>query len=147
MSRNPQMRDIMTPFPYAIELHGSLADAEQMMAQHRIRHLPVTSRGEVYSVLSERELQVALAEASAGARDVRVRDICATDPYIAETTDPLDIVLEEMADRQIGCAVIAEDDRVAGVFTSVDACRAFADFLRANANPPPVEPGRDVDPE
>ena len=120
----------MTPFPYSIELDRYVGDAERMMALRKIRHLPVTSQGEIYSVLSDRDLQLALADRDADAWKMRVRDICVQDPYIADTTDPLDVVLTEMAERQIGCTVVAENDRVAGIFTTVDACRAFANHLR-----------------
>jgi acetoin utilization protein AcuB len=34
-----------------------------------------------------------------------------------------------MADRKYGSAVITQHDKVVGIFTTVDACRAFADLL------------------
>ena len=131
MSHIARIRDIMTPFPYSIELDRYLGDAERMMAQRGIRHLPVTSEGEIYSVISDRDVQMALARPDADAWRIRVKEICATDPYIADTSEALDVVLTEMAERHIGCALVAENDRVAGIFTTVDACRAFADHLRA----------------
>jgi CBS domain-containing protein len=122
----------MTPFPYAIELDRTLGDAERMMLHRSIRHLPVTSEGEVYGILSAREIQLALATPDADAWQIQVKEVCAPDPYIADTNEPLEAVLTEMATRHIGCAVIAEDDRVAGIFTTVDACRVFAAHLRQN---------------
>ncbi|HEU4581427.1 MAG TPA: CBS domain-containing protein [Polyangiaceae bacterium] len=126
----PRIADVMTPFPYAIELDRHAGDAERMLAGRGIHHLPVTSAGEVYSVLSARDLELALARPGADPWKIGVRELCAKDPYIVDINEPLDTVLSGMADRRAGCAVVAQDDRVAGIFTSVDACRKFAEWLR-----------------
>jgi CBS domain-containing protein len=34
-----------------------------------------------------------------------------------------------MAEHRIGCAVVTRRGKLAGVFTSNDACRGFADYL------------------
>jgi CBS domain-containing protein len=35
----------MTPFPYAIDIDAALTAAQALMAEHGIRHLPVTEDG------------------------------------------------------------------------------------------------------
>jgi CBS domain-containing protein len=126
---------MMTPFPYSIDIERHAGDAERMLAGRPIHHLPVTSAGEVYSVLSARDLEGALARPGADPWTIGVRELCAKDPYIVDTSDPLDEVLWGMAERGAGCAVVAQDDRVAGIFTNVDACRKFAEWLREAAHP------------
>lgn len=126
----PTIAELMTPFPYAIEVDRHAGDAERMLVGRAIRHLPVTHAGEVYSVLSARDLQLALARPGADPWRLTVRELCAQDPYIVDVSAAADVVLEQMADRQIGCAVVAQDDRVAGIFTTVDACRQLAARLR-----------------
>lgn len=131
----PKIGQVMTPFPYSIEIDRHAGDAERMLAGRAIHHLPVTSAGEVYSVISARDLELALARPGADPWKIGIRELCAQDPYIVDIAAPLDEVLTGMSERGAGCAVVAQDDRVAGIFTSVDACRKFAEWLRETAHP------------
>lgn len=128
----PTIYELMTPFPYAIEVDRRAGDAERMLAGRAIHHLPVTNAGEVYSVLSARDLEMALARPGVDPWQLQVRELCARDPYIVDVSEPADAVLDEMANRQLGCAVVAKDDRVAGIFTTMDACRWLAARLRGD---------------
>jgi CBS domain-containing protein len=51
------------------------------------------------------------------------------DCYIVDLATPLAAVLRHMAEHRIGSAVVTRRDKLAGVFTATDACRAFADYL------------------
>jgi len=126
----PTIGEVMTPFPYAIDVDRHAGDAERMLAGRAIHHLPVTSAGEVYSVLSTRDLELALAQPGADPWQLGVRELCAKDPYIVDVSEALDVVLEQMAQRQSSCAVVAQDDRVAGIFTDTDVCRTLLAWLR-----------------
>jgi acetoin utilization protein AcuB len=42
---------------------------------------------------------------------------------------PLDEVAREMAEHKHGSVVIVQNQKVLGIFTSVDACRALYDLL------------------
>jgi CBS domain-containing protein len=55
---------------------------------------------------------------------------CSKDPYIVDVSQTLDVVLEQMAEHNIDCAVVAKNDRVAGIFTHVDVCRRFVEWLK-----------------
>lgn len=127
----PKIGDVMTPFPYAIDLERTAGDAERMLAGRTIHHLPVTSSGEVYGVISTRDLELALLAPSADPWRIGVRELCSNDPYIVDVSERLDVVLEQMAERRLDCVVVAQDDRVAGIFTLVDVCSTFAEWLRA----------------
>jgi CBS domain-containing protein len=126
----PRIDRVMTPFPYAIELDRHVGDAQRIMTGRNIHHLPVTKESEVFSVLNMRDIDLALSLPRADPWRIEVREVCEQDPYIVDVSEPLDAVLTQMAERQLGCAVIAQDDRVAGIFTAVDACRCFAEWLR-----------------
>lgn len=127
----PKIGDVMTPFPYAIDAQRSASDAERMLEGRSIHHLPVTDAGKVYSVLSARDLELTLARRGVNPSQLGVRDVCHRDAYIADVSASLDEVVEQMAARKLDCAVIAKEDRVAGIFTHVDVCRVFVDWLRA----------------
>ena len=53
--------EIMTPAPITIEFDTSLRDAIRLMREQDISHLPVTELGRVVSVVSERDIILALA--------------------------------------------------------------------------------------
>jgi CBS domain-containing protein len=44
---------------------------------------------------------------------------------------PLDEVVAEMGARKYGSAVVMQNDKVVGIFTTVDVCRAFAELLHS----------------
>ena len=132
---SPSIGQVMTPFPYSIDIDRHAGDAERMLVNRSIHHLPVTSAGEVYSVLGARDLELALARPGADPWKLGVRELCAKDPYIVDIAEPLEAVLSGMVERGVDCALVAQDDRVAGIFTSVDACRILAETLREAALP------------
>ena len=41
-------------------------------------------------------------------------------------------VADDMANRQIGSAIVTKNDKLAGIITTVDICRAFAKLTRAS---------------
>jgi len=49
----------------------------------------------------------------------------------------LDAVLEEMTSRHMGSVLVTSHGRLAGIFTSTDACRVLCDHLRALVPPRP----------
>jgi acetoin utilization protein AcuB len=51
-------------------------------------------------------------------------------PYIVDLNERLDVVLQNMADRHIGSALVTRQGKLAGVFTTTDVCRAFVEYLR-----------------
>jgi CBS domain-containing protein len=67
-------------------------------------------------------------------KDLKVRDVCVEDPYIAPASTPVAVVADTMAKRHIGSAVITKKESLVGIFTSTDACRALARLL---ASQPP----------
>ena len=114
----PQIVAVMTPFPYSIDMDASLTQAMDMMQEHKIRHLPVMEQGNLVSVLTDRDIKMAL-DPSVGLppRDqLTVRNVCVIDAYIVNTNAPLDRVLLEMAERHIGSALVVKEQKLAGVF-------------------------------
>jgi CBS domain-containing protein len=130
--RMPSVGAAMTPFPYAVGPDASVLDVEQLMEAHRIRHVPVQQDGRVLGVISERDLHhlVHAALPDADKSRLRIRHLLRVEPYVTEMTTPLDEVAAEMAERHIGSAVVLRHGKLAGIFSSVDACRLLAEFLR-----------------
>lgn len=128
----PTLASAMTPFPYSIALDASLDEAEQLMKEHGIRHLPVTENHDVVGIVTQRDIAAAFVRRKARGRNTKkmsVSDLYVPEVYLVDLNEPMKNVLRTMAERHIGSAVVTRHGRLAGVFTSVDACRCFADFI------------------
>lgn len=103
-----------------------------MMAEHDIRHLPVKENGKIVSVISDRDIRLALHSGSHRDKDsLRVRDVCVHETYIVELNERLDSVLLHMARYHIGSALVVKNGKLAGIFTTTDACRCYGEYLRS----------------
>jgi acetoin utilization protein AcuB len=131
MKRNPQVIAFMTPFPYSIDVDARLESAHQLMREHNFRHLPVTSQGAVVGILSDRDIKLILGPDFAGAseRELRVRDAYVERPCVVPASTPVATVARTMAENHIGSAIVTKDDKLVGIFTVTDACRALARVL------------------
>ena len=129
--RIPAVASMMTPFPWVIETNEPLARAKEMMIRRHFRHLPVVEDGTLVGVVTDRDIHI--AEGSARDENARaalkVIDAVMRDAYVVGIHEPVDLVLQEMAVRHIGFALVVKDDRLAGIFTASDACNQFAEFL------------------
>jgi acetoin utilization protein AcuB len=130
--RMPSVGAAMTPFPYSVGPDASVRDVESLMNKHRIRHVPIQQDGRVLGVVSERELHhlVHAALPESDKARLRIRTLLRQDPYVVEMTTPLDEVASEMSRRHVGSAAVVRHGKLAGIFSTVDACRLLAEFLR-----------------
>jgi acetoin utilization protein AcuB len=130
--RMPSVGAAMTAFPFAVGPDASVLEVEQLMEAHRIRHVPVQDEGRVLGVVSERDLHhlVHAALPDSDKARLRIRSLLRQEPYAVEMTTPLDEVASEMSRRHLGSAVVLRHGKLAGIFSTVDACRLLAEFLR-----------------
>lgn len=138
MPQIPQIRLVMTTFPYSIGLEAPLAEARELMRRHGIRHLPVTRGHELVGILTDRDVKRVLGRDSDRPPEgrMRVEDVYLDKPYVVESHEPLDNVLLNMSDMHIGSALVTHKGKLAGLFTVTDACRCFGEFLRQHYRPP-----------
>jgi acetoin utilization protein AcuB len=127
-----QILAYMTPFPYSIDVDAPLAEAHAFLRQRHIRHLPVTERGELAGVLTDRDIKLALGPdlGSPPERELAVRDVFQPDTYVVDAGTPLLTVAATMAERHVGSALVTRGGKLVGIFTTTDACRALARVLR-----------------
>ena len=127
--QDPTVQKFMTCQPVVVEADTSVAEAKLIMNEKKIRHLPVVSGLEVKGVLSDRDIKNALSLQGADAQKMKVKDVCIDHPFLTEPDRPLADVAEEMARHHYGCAIVMQNHKVVGIFTTVDACRAIHDIL------------------
>ena len=132
MDHIPTMAAVMTPFPFSVDVSDSMLRARDLMTEHDVRHLPVVKNHKLLGILTDRDLKRAL-DPDLGLppkNELFVRDVYLPDPYIVDDLSPLDDVLEHMAAHHIGSALVTKNGRLAGIFTSTDACRVYCEHLR-----------------
>jgi len=131
MKRNPQVIAFMTPFPHSIDIDASLAQARRMMREGNFRHLPVTSGGDIVGVVTDRDIKLLLGPdfGNPDERDLKVRDAYTDKPCVVRASTPVATVARTMAEHHIGSAIVTKNDKLVGIFTVTDACRALAEVL------------------
>jgi acetoin utilization protein AcuB len=130
----------MTKSPHTIGVEQTLTQAHELMRAFRVRHLPVLAAGKLVGLVSQRDLHLIEALSDVNPSAVRVEEAMSQLPFTVAGDTALDVVVAEMADRRVGSAVITDEGRVVGVFTTTDALRVLAGFLRGA--PAAGRPGR-----
>lgn len=133
MKKIPPIKTAMTAFPYSVQPEASLHQAMDFMRTHNIRHLPVADDGKLMGLVSDRDIKLVLGPdfAYPDPDKLTVGDIMRADTYTVDLEERLDNVLAHMAEHHIGSAVVTRHGKLAGMFTLSDACREFAEYLRA----------------
>ncbi len=134
MKRNPQVVAFMTPFPYSIDVDAPLSEAHALMRAHHFRHLPVTANEAIVGILTDRDINLVLGPdfGSPAERQLRVRDAYVEKPCVVPAATPVAIVARTMAEHRIGSAIVTKHDKLVGIFTVTDACRALAEVLEGH---------------
>lgn len=134
MKKKPSLKQIMTPFPYAIDIDATLPEATGLMQTHKVHHLPVMGNGKLVGIVTEHDMMAHTRLPAGG--ELSVRDIFIADPYIVDLHTPLDEVVLSMAERHLGSVLITRHGKLAGVVTTVDVCRSYGRFLQELFPPP-----------
>ena len=129
----PSIERFMTPSPHSIGAEQTLKRAQDVMREHAIRHLPVLHGGALVGVLTDRDVHLVETLKDVDPRLVTVSDAMSTSVYAVTAETALHDVAAEMAEHKYGSAIVMKGQKVIGIFTTVDACRALADLLHAKA--------------
>jgi acetoin utilization protein AcuB len=121
----------MTRSPHSIGAEQPLASAQAVMQRHKIRHLPVLHDGRLVGLLTDRDVHFLELLNDVEPRLVTVSDAMASIVYAVTPDTQLDEVVIKMASRKCESAIVMQNERVVGIFTTVDVCRALAELLRS----------------
>ncbi len=125
----PTIQNYMTTTPISVDRTETIASAHQRMREHSIRHLPVLEGDKLVGIVSQRDLHLIETIRDVDADEVTVDDAMMP-PYTVSPDAPLDQVVAEMAEQKYGSALVTQNGKVVGVFTTIDAMRAFAELLQ-----------------
>jgi CBS domain-containing membrane protein len=126
-----RVRDLMTREVTTLKRNDRLTLADDVMRLGRIRHLPVLDDDgqELVGIVSQRDLfRGALAAALGyGQRAHRkvldtlaVKDVMSTDLVTTSPDTPLDQAARILMERKVGCLLVVENERLAGILTEGD---------------------------
>lgn len=121
-----KLREIMKPAPITAITTMPIGEAQQLMRQHHIRHLPVVRDGRLCGILSERDILGYRARIDRDEAWWRAPvDDVMTSP--AQTAGPDDSITEaagRLAVSKIGALPIVERGQLIGLVTATDVLDA-----------------------
>lgn len=122
----------MTTAKYSVAPTDTLGKAKELMQLNAVRHLPVLDGGRVVGIVTLSDLYVMEAIVAADPDKTHVEDAMSKELYLVAPETPLAEVAREMAARGVGSAIVVENQRLVGIFTSTDACRVLGEVLSAS---------------
>lgn len=129
MSSDQHVGAWMTAQPHTIGDEQTLASARARMRHWGVRHLPVLRGGHLVGVLSMRDIVLVESLPGVDLERVTVDDAMTEDPWTVTADTTLGEVARTMAAQKLGTAIVVDaDDKVIGVFTTIDALRALAEL-------------------
>ena len=125
-----KVRDVMHTQVQSVPLGTPITKAFELMQEGGFRHLPVLNSNDlVIGIVSDRDLRsiaVVYKEPGAGEEsffaddDTKVDEVMASDPLCVHPGDDLTKAVQLLRDQHIGCLVVTENDRLAGVLSYLD---------------------------
>jgi CBS domain-containing protein len=125
----PMIQKYMTTQPEVISEDATLLEADNLMREKNIHHLPVLKDDKLTGIISSRDIKTALNIVGSTASKLKVSHVEKEHPYAVSPDTLLHEVVAEMAEKHYGCTLIVQHDKVVGIFTMIDACRALEDIL------------------
>ena len=137
------VRDYMTRHPVMAEPSMSIVEAQGIMAEMQVRHLPVVETGKrLVGLVTRQTMRIPPTElASLNVWEItrflsnlKLEDVMVKRANVV-TTKP-DVALEDAAQimigNKIGCLPVLEDEVVIGIITEIDMMAQLADLLGGN---------------
>jgi acetoin utilization protein AcuB len=136
------IKDYMTRHPVLIEATASIVEAQGIMSETHVRHLPVVEAGKrLVGLLTQESLRVPptqltslnVWEITRFLSNLTVRDVMIKGKAVI-TVAP-DVTIEEgariMVENKIGCLPVLEDGIVLGIITDVDIMGHLMEMMAA----------------
>ncbi len=133
MKKIPTLKAAMTPFPYSVQLETTLTAVRNLMQTHNIHHIPVMNSGKIVGVVTARDVEARqkMMDSDDNEPSLEVLHVPMSKAYIVDINEPLENILLTMASKRIGATVVTKHGKLVGVFTYIDACRYFSEYIKA----------------
>lgn len=117
---------------------ATLAQARELLHNHRIRHLPVVEGDRLVGILTDRDIRQASPSSAAGISPDRTSAFLAQIPASramvqdVRTVSPYTTIEEAarlMIEHKIGCLPVTEANRLVGIITETDILGVLVDVM------------------
>ena len=130
-----KVREIMTQPALTVGSEMPVLEAQQLMASHRIRHLPVTDGGRLMGIVTDRDIRLNLPSPATSLSVWEVNYLLArltvgsVMRHAVITVDPdrdAAQAAQIMLDHKIGALPVVDAGAIVGIVTETDMLRSFA---------------------
>ena len=130
--------DVMTKNPLIVTPAETVAQADELMTENKIRQLPVVDGLALLGIVTDRDIRSFLSgsllsdpEAREKALNTPVREVMTREPLTLSPDDELEEAIELLIDEKIGgIPVVDEAEGLVGIVTYVDVLQCFLNRLR-----------------
>jgi len=121
------VRDVMNHPVITVEAGTSLQEANDLMWQQGVRHLPVMEHGRLVGIITDRDLRISTSEFAPMpyTPQARVEEVMTAPVLTADPLDPVEEAAKVMRDRKIGCLPVVEGRELVGIITGIDLLDAL----------------------
>ena len=124
------VEDYMTTKLVSVTEQDVLFQAVELMAQHRIRQLPVLdSAKRLTGILTDRDARAAFGFDRTLAEGLTVAEVMTPDPVTIQVSASLDEAMEVLHARRFGALPVLRGRELVGIISYVDVLRAFSEVL------------------
>ena len=130
--------DIMTRNPLTMSPAESIAQADTLMSENKIRQLPIVADNQLVGIITDRDIRSFLSGSLYSTPNERekalrtkVGEVMTTEPIFLAPDDDLQEAVELLIEEGIGgVPVVDEVEGVVGIVTYVDVLRCFLNRLQ-----------------
>jgi len=133
------VKDRMTPDPLFGSPEMAVTEAQQLMADHKIRHLPILDQEKkLIGLITQSSLRSALPsdissfsqfEVSYTLSKIKAKSIMIKDVIIIDPDTPIEDAAALMAERKLGAMPVVKDGELVGIISGEDLFIAMTSLL------------------
>jgi CBS domain-containing protein len=121
--QSPAVREYMTHLPVELERCESAGEAEALMKQLGIHHLPVMNGSHLVGVITEKSLIKARLYCQDTFESRPLEDLSSADWFAVCPVDPVAEVAAQILERETDHAIVMDGGFVVGIITITDVLR------------------------
>jgi acetoin utilization protein AcuB len=104
-----------------------IKEAMRLMKKHEIRHLPIVENDRFMGIVTESDIRA--VHLASMIEEISIADIMLTKPISISPDTPLEVAACLLVENRISGLPVIENDRLVGMLTTTDICRAFIEIM------------------
>lgn len=137
MKKREPVSHIMTRDLFTLNHTNSLADAEKLFHEHKVRHLPVVTGSKLVGMLSLTDLQrISFVDNFGDGEDIvdtsvysllSLEQVMASNPIFVSSTKTIKDVAEILSKQEFHALPVVDDGELVGIVTTTDLIKFLID--------------------